>query len=200
MGTSVSVIALLMSLIMLLGGLLLGSAVQAMLLRLATWLLRRVAGRRVNTTHGPSAAEAWHAEPPVAPPQVPTDLDIDGANPYSVATAEPAWTAPPQDTGIVPMPSFGHAILITLIANVISIALVFVFQWLPALLGIGGFLVHPVVPIVLQLVSFVTVLRWRLPTNWGWAVALAFIMFLIAVALILVVIVPVMLLPTIFFG
>lgn len=194
---SISIVGMLIALLSLAFTFLLGSAIQAMLLRGATWLLRLATRRRGTSTSlkNPPVPDSWNVESSTSSTGMPADRGFDSANPYSVTAAETKWTAPSVETDGISVPSFSRAMVIAMIANGLTFAMIFVLQWLPALLGIGLFN-HPAVPGVLQLFSFVTVLKWRLPTGWGGAVIVAFAMFALAVLLVMAVLAPILLLST----
>lgn len=117
------------------------------------------------------------------------------ANPYSVSYAE-VPSVSPAGYSVLPMPSFGRAMLIALVSMVLTFVVAFVLGLLLAMTGVvvADSIVIQLLNMVISFGMCVIVFHKMLPTTIGWAIGVVFSMilvyFLVCVVIALFVFVP----------
>lgn len=206
----------LLSLLFVVVGLILVAAVQAVLIRAAVWVLRGTLfkrekrGQQIGTV--PGEPQSWNAGLPqqvgnyqnpgqFGPDGIPTatvpEASTAGPNPYAVSYSQAGAIAEPGTVDKLPMPSFGRAMGIGLLAGLIC----YVFAALIKIAATRALEQSPelgiflnLLPLPMSVIVYTCSLKYLLPTTFLRAFLVLFAMILVYMAvgmlIVLIVFIP----------
>lgn len=160
-------------------------AFAAIILRAAIWLVRTIFGvdRQTPVTGNADVAdESWQSEgsSPAAPA---LDATAPISNPYSVGKSVPMAQPASSSSSPLPMPSFRRTmgiIFVGLLVNYLTDRIVVI---IPRPANMSGLLLMGSLLAIFQSATFVTLIRYLVPTSFLWAFAVFVTAVVISVAL-----------------